>query len=90
MAGREARYYERLMGDDDFLEAELYRIRVSNQIRWARRLAAMTFFGAWLVGGIAGRLSSIIEDFGWAIMATSGLIWCAAIVAMRFFQRRSV
>jgi len=59
------------------------------ELRWARRLAAMTFFGAWLVGGIAGRLSSIIEDFGWAIMATSGLIWCAAIVAMRFFRRRS-
>ena len=88
MAGREARYYERLMGDDDFLEAELHRIRVSNQIRWARRLAAMTFFSAWLVGGIAGRFSSMVEDFGWAIMATSGLIWCAAMFTMRFFRRR--
>lgn len=89
MAGREARYYERLMGDDDFLEAELRRIRISNQIRWARRLAAMTFFSAWLVGGIAGRFSSLVEQFGWAIMATSGIIWCAAIVAMRFFRRRA-
>jgi tetratricopeptide (TPR) repeat protein len=88
MAGREARYYERLMGDDDFLEAELHRIRVSNQIRWARRLAAMTFFSAWLVGGIAGRFSSMVEDFGWAIMATSGLIWCTTMFTMRFFRRR--
>ena len=73
----------------DFLEAELRRIRVSNQIRWARRLAAMTFFSAWLVGGIAGRFSSMVEDFGWATMATSGLIWCAAMFTMRFFRRRS-
>lgn len=90
MAGREARYYERLMEDDEFLEAELHRIRISNQVRWARRLAAMTFFGAWLVGGIAGRFSSMLEDFGWAMMATSGLIWCAAMFTMRFFRRRSL
>jgi hypothetical protein len=89
MAGREARYYERLMGDDDFLEAELNRIKISNQIRWARRIAAMTFFSAWLVGGIVGRISPMVESFGWSIMATSGLLWCAAIASMRFFRRRS-
>jgi len=89
MAGREARYYERLMADDDFLEAELNRIKISNQIRWARRLAAMTFFSAWLVGGIVGRVSPMVESFGWSIMAMSGLIWCAAIGSMRFFRRRS-
>jgi hypothetical protein len=89
MAGREARYYERLMADDDFLEAELNRIKISNQIRWARRLAAMTFFSAWLVGGIVGRISPMVESFGWSIMAMSGLIWCAAIGSMRFFRRRS-
>jgi tetratricopeptide (TPR) repeat protein len=89
MAGREARYYERLMDDDDFLEAELRRIRISNQVRWARRLAAMTFFSAWLVGGLAGRLSSMVEQFGWAIMAMSGLIWCTTIFTMRIFRRRT-
>lgn len=89
MAGREARYYEKLMADDDFLEAELNRIKISNQIRWARRLAAMTFFSAWLVGGIVGRISPMVESFGWSIMAMSGLIWCAAIGSMRFFRRRS-
>jgi len=48
----------------------------------------MTFFSAWLMGGIAGRFSSMVEDFGWAIMATSGLIWCATMFTMRFFRRR--
>jgi len=88
MAGREARYYERLMDDDDFLESELRRIRISNQVRWARRVAAMTFFGAWLAGGIIGRFSSLVEDISRAIMATSGLLWCAAILVTRFFRRR--
>jgi hypothetical protein len=77
------------MDDDVFLEAELRRIRISNQVRWARRLAAMTFFGAWLVGGIVGRFSLMVENFGWAIMATSGLIWCAAMFTMRLVSRRS-
>lgn len=89
MADREARYYGRLMDDDDFLEAELRRIRISNQVRWAKRLAAMTFFSAWLIGGILGRLSMAVENFGWAIMATSGLIWCAAMFTMRLVRRRS-
>jgi len=89
MAGREARYYERLMEDDDFLEGELRRIKVSNQIRWARRLAAMTFFSAWLVGGVVGRFSQMVEQFGWAIMAMSGLLWCLLLFTNKFFRRRS-
>jgi tetratricopeptide (TPR) repeat protein len=89
MAGREARYYERLMEDDDFLESELRRIRFSNQIRWARRLASMTFFSAWLVGGIVGRLSTMVEQFGWAVMAMSGFLWCALVITTRFFRRRT-
>jgi tetratricopeptide (TPR) repeat protein len=88
MAAREARYYERLMVDDNFLESELRRIRISNQIRWARRLAALTFFGSWMVAGFVGRFYSFVEEFGWALMATSGLVWCAATFTLRYFRRR--
>ncbi|HKP11122.1 MAG TPA: hypothetical protein VJZ91_03400 [Blastocatellia bacterium] len=88
LARREAEYYERLMGDDDFLEAELRRIRVSNQLRWARRLAALVFILAWLAAGVAGRFYSFVEEFGWALMATSGVLWCAASLSMRWFRRR--
>jgi tetratricopeptide (TPR) repeat protein len=88
MAAREARYYERLMGDDDFLESELRRIRASNQIRWARRLAAVTFFISWMIAGLIGRFYSFVEEFGWALMATSGLVWCAATFTIRYFRRR--
>ena len=90
LAEREAKYYERLMTDEDFLESELRRIRAANQIRWARRLAALVFFGAWLMGGVAGRVFEFVEDFGWAVMATSGLIWCAATFTLRHFRRRRV
>jgi len=89
MAGREARYYERLMGDDDFLEGELRRIRVSNQIRWARRLAALAFFTAWMMAGVMGRFYSAFEDFGWAVMASSGFLWCIAAAGLRLFRRRA-
>jgi tetratricopeptide (TPR) repeat protein len=88
LAGREARYYQRLMSDDEFLESELSRIRAVNQIRWARRGAALTFFGAWFVAGLVGRLYSFVEDFGWAVMVTSGLLWCAATFILRYFRRR--
>ena len=88
LAQREAEYYERLMGDDDFLEAELRRIRVTNQLRWARRLSALVFVLAWLVAGVAGRFYSFVEEFGWALMATSGLLWCATVLTMRWFRRR--
>jgi tetratricopeptide (TPR) repeat protein len=89
LARREAHYYERLVRDDDFLEAELRRIRAANQIRWVRRLAALSFFGAWLTAGIVGRLAPAVEEFGWAVMAMSALVWCAAFVGLRYFTRRS-
>ena len=88
LAGREARYYGRLMSDDEFLESELRRIRAANQIRWARRGAALTFFSAWFAAGLVGRFYSFIEDFGWAMMATSGLLWCATTFILRYFRRR--
>lgn len=88
LAEREARYYEKLVRDDDFLEAELRRIRISNQIRWVRRLAALCFFASWLGGAIAGRFYQEIEDFSWALMATSGFVWFAVTVALRYLLRR--
>ena len=90
LAEREARYYERLMRDDDFLEAELRRIRMSNQIRWVRRLATLTFFVTWLGGAIAGRFYPQIEEFSWALMASSGLAWVTVTFSLRYFFRRSV
>ena len=73
-AGREARFYERLMLEDGFIEAEIRRVKLTNHITWARRFASTIFFIAWLAGGVAGRFSSTVEQFGWAIMATSSVL----------------
>jgi tetratricopeptide (TPR) repeat protein len=88
MARREARYYERLIGDDDFLEKELRRIQLANQFRLTRRLSALTFFSAWLTAGVVGRFFPTVEEFGWAVMAMSGLVWLAASLTLRLLTRR--
>ena len=52
-------------------------------------IALPIFFIAWLAGGVAGRFSSTVEQFGWAIMATSSVLWCAAVFSLRYLLRRS-
>jgi tetratricopeptide (TPR) repeat protein len=88
MARREADYYERLVSDDDFLEAELRRIRAANHLRWSRRLATMTFFGAWLLAALMGRISPNLESYGWALMAMCGIFWLASTIILRHLTRR--
>jgi hypothetical protein len=88
MARREAEYYMRLASDDDFLHSELRRIRASNQLRWARRLAALVFLISWLGVAIAGRLSPPLEQFGWALMTTSGLVWFASLAGLHYVVKR--
>lgn len=88
LARREADYYQRLMGDDAFLERELHRIRSLNQMRWARRASALVFFLAWMVAGVVGRLSADVQNYGWALMVTSGLVWLACTLALQYFRNR--
>jgi tetratricopeptide (TPR) repeat protein len=88
LARREAGYYQRLMGDDDFLEAELHRIRAVNQIRWARKLSALIFLIAWSVASILGRFVLPVQSYGWALMVTSGLVWCVCTLALQYFRNR--
>jgi tetratricopeptide (TPR) repeat protein len=88
MAEREARYYERLASDEEFLESELRRISTSNQIRWVRRAAALTFFLAWLVAVSAGRFYPQVEHFTWALIAMTAIVWGGATFTLRFFRRR--
>lgn len=89
MARREAQYYERLMSDEDFLESELRRIRISGHLRWGQRASALIFLGAWVAAGIAGRFSPVVEDFGLALMATSGFMWFTVTMAFRYFRQRT-
>jgi tetratricopeptide (TPR) repeat protein len=90
LAQREAKYYHRLMTDDDFLASELRRLRVSNQIGWARRLAAITFLGGLMVAvtSMVVGFAAVIEDLAWSVMGASGIVWVASSVSLYLFRRR--
>ena len=90
MARREANYYQRLVSDDEFLEKELRRIRFLNQVRWARRLSAVAFLIAWMIAGIIGKLSLTLQNYGWALMATSAMVWFGCTFVLRFFNQRRI
>ena len=88
MARREANYYQRLVSDDEFLEKELRRIRFLNQVRWARRLSALSFLIAWMIASVIGKLSLTLQKYGWALMATSAMVWFGCTFVLRFFNQR--
>ncbi len=90
LARREASYYQRLISDDEFLEKELRRIRFLNQLRWARRLSAVAFLIAWMIAGIVGKLSLTLQNYGWALMATSAMVWFGCTFLLRFFNQRRI
>ncbi len=87
-ARREARYYERLSRDDEYLEAEVRRITLLHHIRQMRMVAGYVFFIAWLVVGVAGRLSPDLQDGGLAVMGSSGLAWLSLSVGLRWRRKR--
>jgi tetratricopeptide (TPR) repeat protein len=88
VAEREARYYQRLIGDDEFLESELNRIRFLNHLRWARRLSAFTFLLVWMIASTFGRFSEAVEVYGWALMAMTAIVWLACTLTLRYFNQR--
>jgi tetratricopeptide (TPR) repeat protein len=87
LAEREARYYERLVIDDDFLEMEARRARAYKSIRGAQRLSMAAFFTAWLMAIIVGRFNFTLEQFGWALMASTGFVWCMTTMTLRLLRR---
>jgi hypothetical protein len=42
-----------------------------------------------VTAGIVGRFAPLVEEFGWALMAMSALVWCAASGGLHYFTRRS-
>ncbi len=88
-AQREARYYERLSQDDQYLEAEVRRMTFLHHVRQMRAVAGYAFFTAWLVVGLAGRLSPDLQDGGLALMGSSGLAWLGLSVGLRWRRQRA-
>jgi hypothetical protein len=88
-AQSEARYYERLSQDDDYLEAEVRRITWLHHIRQMRTMAGGIFFVAWLVVGLTGERFPDVQDIGLALMGSSGLAWLGLSCGLHWQRRRS-
>ncbi len=88
-AQNEARYYERLSQDDDYLDAEVRRITWLHHIRQMRTMAGGIFFVAWLVVGLTGERFPDAQDIGLALMGSSGLAWLGLSCGLHWQRRRS-
>lgn len=87
-ARREARYYERLSNDDEYLEAEVRRVTFLQNLRWMRAGSTIIFFLSWLTVGVLGRLSPAVEDIGLAVMASSGATWLGTTLGLQWRSKR--
>ena len=88
LAERQADYYERLREDDRFLDAEMQRLNLLDQLKWARRGAMFAFLAAWLVHLTCYQLAPSVQQISREISATSAIIWLTTITASYFFSQR--
>lgn len=90
LAGQRADYYERLQSDDRFLAAEMSRLSLLNQLRWARRGAMLIFLGFWLIHLAFQQSDTSLQALSREISATAAVVWLSTIAASYLFaQRRS-
>jgi tetratricopeptide (TPR) repeat protein len=88
LAERQAGYYERLRADDRFLDAEMMRLDLLNQLKWARRGAMSAFFAAWLIHLTCSQFALSALEISREISATSAIIWLITITISYFFSQR--
>jgi tetratricopeptide (TPR) repeat protein len=90
LAGQKADYYARLIGDDQFLSAESWRVGVLTQLKWGRRAALALFLAAWLMQLGSYQFLSAVHHFSREISATAAVMWIITSTASYLFsQRRS-
>ncbi len=81
LAARKSEYYERLLRDDAFLSAEASRGAILNQLKWARRVALMTFLGFWLLQLTSFEFLSSVRMLSREISATALILWVCTLAA---------
>jgi hypothetical protein len=88
LAARKADYYQRLMGDGEFLSAEASREGVLKQLKWGRRAAFAFFLVAWLLQLGSYQLTSAVHNFSREITATAAVMWVITTTATYIFSQR--
>jgi len=88
LAAQKADYYARLLNDEGFLNSEVSRLDLLDQLKWARRGAMFTFLIAWLVHLTCYQFAPAVQAFSREISATSAIIWVSTVTASYFFSQR--
>jgi Tfp pilus assembly protein PilF len=88
LVAREAAYYERLNGDESYLDAELSRLSWLQTLMQARRLSSRLTVGGTLLALLGPLLSSAIGPFGWALTAAALPVWAGTLLGTRLFANR--
>jgi tetratricopeptide (TPR) repeat protein len=86
LAESRADYYDRLRGDQGFLDAEAGRLSMLDQLKLARRGTLLVFVLAW-IGHLAfpfspAEMQAIVRE----ICATAGILWLITIAATYIFS----
>ena len=82
-------YFSRLNSDDDYMEMEISRVGLLENLERAKKIAlqtALLSFPAIAVGALLDE--STMAAIGWAISAVALLVWLAAIVGAQIFSAR--
>ncbi|MDT4968341.1 MAG: hypothetical protein QOJ64_3078 [Acidobacteriota bacterium] len=90
-ARRESDYYARLNNDDDYLVAELRRVRWLQNLQRARRLAARMTLASVILALLGPSFDEAIEGVGWALASSSLIAWIGvSLIAKLLTPRRNV
>jgi len=88
LAERRADYYERLRRDEQFLDAEVSRLNLLHQLKWARRGAMVLFLSSWFFHLASYRVTDSFQTISREISATAAVIWLSTIAASYLFSQR--
>lgn len=81
LAARKSEYYERLMSDDAFLNAEAGWEAILTQLKWVQRGALVTFLGFWMLQLSSFELAVTIRSVSREVSATALIVWVCALAA---------
>ena len=90
-AAREAEYYARLCEDDEYMLAEMRRIKWLYHLNGARRTLVRTTFAALLLAVAGAFFDEALASVGWSIASGALAAWMMAAAAIKFLlQRRKI
>ncbi len=85
----ETDYFTRLNNDDDYMELEISRVNLVDNLDSAKKSSlriALLGFPAIIAGLILD--DSLVTNIGWAVSAVSLLIWTALLLSLRLLSTR--